>query len=572
MNVLVNTDILRKLTVACLLLSIFFTELLIILSKYEIVGVDIFRGKRFIFLNVILIILSILAYVTNSKSKEKKCGDKPWLRKFQKRNTRNLVVFIIVFIFTAALTLNLSSQYMWTDEVFSFHAAKMILEKSEPVFESGMEYNRAKAYHYLTAFGMAIFGENEFGSRIFNLMFVVGTSLLIFLFLQKESIAFGIVASTFYLTTNFTVAMARTTRMYNMFAFLFLLSAYSFYKAFVGDENESQLRRNGLSRIYWSILFLCSIFLSYKTQPLTVSLLFGIWVYYFLYIIKNKATLKRGSILFILIVFILFSAKYKFGTFDLWDAFFVKTTLSWTENNPLNPKYYYMLVTNNIVSFFGLMIFGMVSILIKRKKNHLLLYSILISGLFLISFQKQLQERYVSYLIPVIVMIIFIALQNLYELLSGSRLLKSIFIFILIFFASVHFVRYVKEMSEIEKYDKKSIFVHKKLEFNDVIDNLKQKDLKRFKLVADWHSVFTLKGKGLNVDFILLPKNSIKLQGGKCDRYFHIPYLEYESEKFQSTFSEGKVLLVVRDEKYPGLETKYIKRIGQYSRPRLYGN
>jgi hypothetical protein len=577
MNALINTYSLRKLTVACLLLFIFFTELLVVLSKHAIVSADIFTWKRFVFLNVILITLSFLAYTTytrttNRKSEEKKYSDKPWLCKLQNQNIRNLIILIAVFIFTGAMTLNLSSQYMWTDEVFSFHASKMILEKGEPVFESGLDYNRAKAYHYLTAFGMAMFGENEFGSRIFNLIFVAGTSFLIFLFLQKESIVFGTLASVFYLTVNLTVAMARMTRMYHMFVFLFLLSAYSFYKTFIEAENKSQRRSISLSSICWSILFFCSIYLSYQTQPLTVAFLFGIWTYYFLYIIRNKATLRTGSILLILTFFIMFSVKYKFDTFNLWDALFVKTTLSWAQNTPLNPKYYYILATNNIVSFFSLIIFGMVSMLIKRKNKHLFLCSVFISGLFLISFQKQLQERYICYLIPVIVIIIFIALQNLYELTSDSRLLKSIFIFVLVFFASVHGARYVKEMFEIDKYDRQSIFVHKKLEFNDVFDNLKQKDLKKYKLVADWHSAFTLKEKGFNVNFILLPEFSEKIKEDICDQYFHIPYLVYESEKFKSIFSEEKVLLVVRDDQYPGLETKYIRRIEQFSRPKVYEN
>ena len=84
------------------------------------------------------------------------------------------VGLILILIISIIIQLSyIGDTYFWTDEVFSFNAGKMILEKGIPLYDSGLYYGRALIYHYLLAGSMAIFGIDEFGSRVINVFFNV---------------------------------------------------------------------------------------------------------------------------------------------------------------------------------------------------------------------------------------------------------------------------------------------------------------------------------------------------------------------------------------------------------------
>ena len=190
-----------------------------------------------------------------------------------KKNILKIITAVILGILAIYLSvLHIDSQYMWSDEIFSFHAGKMIIEKGEPLYDSGLYYGRAEIYHKLLALSMKIFGINEFGSRILNIPFLIGTAVIVGLFiydllkktkLEKEkNITISYLGGLAYYISNFATAMVRETRMYTFSTFFFLLAVFLFYKGFVNPYKK------GKRKIVWyeidiNIYCICAGLLSF---------------------------------------------------------------------------------------------------------------------------------------------------------------------------------------------------------------------------------------------------------------------------------------------------------------------
>ncbi len=106
----------------------------------------------------------------------------------KKISWKEIIIGLIVLAGAIFLLLyKIGDQYLWTDEVYSFEAAENIIEKGNTVFVTGMDYSRAFLYHHFLAFSMEIFGENELGSRIINIPFILGTMVLIYISLTLQN-------------------------------------------------------------------------------------------------------------------------------------------------------------------------------------------------------------------------------------------------------------------------------------------------------------------------------------------------------------------------------------------------
>ncbi len=162
-------------------------------------------------------------------------------RKAISKRTAYIILGVIVLFGLILRVYALGSSPMWVDEMISSLAAKNILEKGVPVFDSGTLYDRAYFFHYLTALTIAIFG-GDFGARFVSVIFGLATVVLVFFigsefswkneFGGKEkNYAAGLVAALFTAVMFIEVVYSRQARFYHMFQFLFFLTLLFLYKA-----------------------------------------------------------------------------------------------------------------------------------------------------------------------------------------------------------------------------------------------------------------------------------------------------------------------------------------------------
>lgn len=138
----------------------------------------------------------------------------------------------------------LDSAPLWVDEATSSMAAKEILEKGAPVFDSGLFYSRALFFHYSQSFFL-LFGINDFNARIVSVIFGLATIFLAFLIGREYSKTGGIISALFMSLFYLEVFFSRQARFYQLFQLMFFLSLYLLYKS---RENKKYL--------YWSFLTL----------------------------------------------------------------------------------------------------------------------------------------------------------------------------------------------------------------------------------------------------------------------------------------------------------------------------
>ena len=108
------------------------------------------------------------------------------------------IVFLgIILLFGLFIRVyNLGVAPLWIDESISSIAAKEILEKGAPVFDSGLFYSRALFYHYSEAFFL-LFGVNDFNARIASVIFGLATILLLFFIGREYSKSGGVISALF---------------------------------------------------------------------------------------------------------------------------------------------------------------------------------------------------------------------------------------------------------------------------------------------------------------------------------------------------------------------------------------
>ncbi len=145
---------------------------------------------------------------------------------------KELTVLIAILIFAFFLRVyQLGAPGLWIDESTSSMAARMILEKGTPRFDSGLLYSRAYFFHYTQAFFM-LFGESDFWTRFPSVIFGLLTIILAY-FIGREysKKSGGILAALFTAVFYLEVFYSRQARFYQLFQLLFFASLYLLYKS-----------------------------------------------------------------------------------------------------------------------------------------------------------------------------------------------------------------------------------------------------------------------------------------------------------------------------------------------------
>lgn len=489
------------------------------------------------------------------------------------------ILKIIAFVLTSLTAvyisiLNLGSQYMWSDEVYSFEAAKMIIEKGKPLYDSGLYYSRALIYHKLLAFSMEIFGENEFGSRIINLPFLIGTAVLVGIFvyilLKKENdntgrnTTIGFLSGLIYYISNFSIAMLRETRMYTFSTFLFLLAVYLFYKAVVEPPKKGSINIpwfNFKFNIYYAFACLIVWYTAFTVQPINILLGLGIIVFLIIFgMIKKNYKYLLISLLCILAGFI-FSYKI-YGSFNVLTVL-REFSPDWAVT--FTPLYYSILTIRNFP--FVLFTIPMALYFFLKKKDINISYFLSLLFVFwsFLSTQPAQHERYWQDVVPLLIIISVYACFIFFKEVKKVSF-KTIFIILISLSLIFHVYLSVKECSEVDTYTPHSIGIQKKLQFNVLFDyldeHLKESDI----LIADYHSAYTLYEKGYNIDYLLLQDDNVNIKWGKEDLYFDIPILKYSDI---GSIVQGKTgYIILRD--YDAFGNIPGEKILEFTRPEVY--
>jgi hypothetical protein len=218
--------------------------------------------------------------------------------------------------------------------------------------------------------------------------------------------------------------------------------------------------------------------------------------------------------------------------------------------------------------------FALWSIYRYRKSIELYLISIFGSYLLFISLQGAQSERYLSLILPTMIVLVIISAGRLL-----SKMKMNIYITSLIILAAFIPQTYLfqKELNEIETYTPTSISIHKKFQFNKLFEYLKNEKSADQILIADEHSAYTLYQKGFKPDFTIVPERSSILSkeiinGKTTEIYFNIEYMLLKDglREFIDSNPEKHITVVLRNySEFSGIE-ELVNRNNEFDTPRLY--
>jgi 4-amino-4-deoxy-L-arabinose transferase-like glycosyltransferase len=341
-----------------------------------------------------------------------------WL---QKHDTHIFVFFLLCILFsvTTLFLWNINDQGFWMDEMYHALGAKYILTEGKPVFPTGDIYTRAMEYTYMVALSYKIFGVSEFAGRFPSFFFLVLFLVTSGYFVRR---LFGTFPALLFLLvmalSPISIELARFSRMYTTFAFLYFFAAWSF---FFGFERNQQANNSGFwfkplfdseikIGINLKLLLLSGIlfFIALHMHRLTLTFSMALGSYVFIQFldlvfgkgIQQAILSKYGIILFLGIactlgIAILFPEDY---TSILTQAF---SKPLWAKHMELTSSYYRVFLSESYpFFFFSYPVAGIY--LIQRHKNiGLFLATNFLVLLLIHSFAFEMkQERYLYYILP----------------------------------------------------------------------------------------------------------------------------------------------------------------------------
>ena len=203
-------------------------------------------------------------------------------------------VLAMVLVGGAYVRLNGLAQLSFeNDEVLHVYAAQSLLENGTPTLPSGLEYDRAFLYTRVVSLSFKLFGIDEFAARLPSVLFGMLTIILVFV-ISKE--LFGstvaIIAATLIAFLPFEVVWSRTCRMYSMYQFMYLVTAFASYRVlehntpgFFKPKPREEIRTSPVSctgtpvQLLWLSTAIVALFLTRNLHPLTLLLGASLGVY-----------------------------------------------------------------------------------------------------------------------------------------------------------------------------------------------------------------------------------------------------------------------------------------------------
>jgi len=195
----------------------------------------------------------------------------------------SLAILLIIGLFLRLRNLGHYSLLV-SDDGVTYMAVKSIINYGYSVLPSGLPYPKELVFSYPTAWICKLFGMNELCLRVFNIPFGIGSILLIY-FLGKELFNrnVGLLSAGIMTFATWNLEFNRFVRSYTLVQFLFILSTYLFFKAFVREEKINKA-------MIFAVFFL-TVFSSFLGAIL-VMLFFALWL------VKGRGFFKRSTLIF----------------------------------------------------------------------------------------------------------------------------------------------------------------------------------------------------------------------------------------------------------------------------------
>lgn len=463
---------------------------------------------------------------------------------------------------------NLGVDTMWTDEFFSFHAARMIQEKGEPVFPTGRYYGRAQVYHRLLAATMSTFGNNELGGRIPNLLFNAITMMTIYAFLRRENRLVAVLAAATWGFSSLALEMTRLVRMYAMFTAVFTATAYALYRAVVNPVNGRGLTRiPGVGipvHIPWAVMFVLFFLLSVDTQRLTIMLVFGLVLFGGWRILHSRHD-RVGWFLFAGSLFVLFAAAYReYGTFNIIAAYYELSTPFHARDARFRPWHYTDLFAANLPLFLWLLYLA--PFWSRTGKPTVLHFAVavLLGGLVFLIPQSFRVDRFAYALMPfaiiVAVWLVFSFVLHIRERKSLVRVAGALAVVL----AASHIGVFAHEHRSV-------LVAEDRNRYEPVFRYLQTVDLESATLVADWDAVFTLASRDVYAEYILLPPDHERLQRGeRRDSYIGLPLIPIGGETYKELLDSPDTVFVITRDGTKGVLAREAYELPGFTHPKVY--
>lgn len=483
---------------------------------------------------------------------------------------QKVLIWLLIAGSILGLFYKLDQQYLWTDEVFSFHAAERIVETGESVFETGFPYDRSPIYHKIVAISMSLSEDDVWASRVINIPFILLTSILLYLLQRDEKdVRKKLIPVLLYLSANFTLAMVRETRMYAMTTAIFTLMLFTFIKAYVAPLKKTVIKIWKLEYtidILWAILFGAVTLLGILHHP--ILLLFGLALLSY-FVIEGVLEKKPENILLILtIVVSAFMYTYlKYGDFDLIAVF----ALFSPDLGESSYIYYLILIARNFPWMLALSPILIIGALKDRSRQGIFINTVLAIYLILLSLQEAKHERYLQVLLPILLFQSINYIFTFKDSLKNQTLFirDAVKILIILLILSTHSYLYIKELNEITTYTEHSIALQKKFDLREAAQFTQQ--FENVEVIADFHSAFTLMSQGIKVKKIVVTKDHPELARGEEDVYYGIDFIIYPDELLKELNDKAMDILIIRDfETYPELAGDRMEQVEGFDTPRVF--
>ena len=309
-------------------------------------------------------------------------------------------------IISIALFFNLyqiNIENLWYDEIASFWVADPSLSFNE-TYSRVLNENTPLVYYLVVKLFFNFFSYNPDLLRIINIPIFILSLIYFNLILTKisKNNLFIFFASLLFILNSFLISYAQEGRVFIFFCMMFLMLINQYILLNQSYKNTSYIK--------FQYLFLFLIFFTLLNTFIFSFLILGAIVFYELFLKKNKTDYIILTCIFISIVlFILFNYQFLLNLIKFESPI-----------QQINLNFYYNFYFNQ---FFGSKIMGATFLIIflcsiynyikSQKKNEnitilfvIFFFSYLIPLIYGFIFKPVLQDKYIIYLVPVIILII----------------------------------------------------------------------------------------------------------------------------------------------------------------------
>jgi hypothetical protein len=319
----------------------------------------------------------------------------------------------------------LGEQSFWMDEVFTTVHAKAILLHGYPILENGLTSWDYFLTHYITALGLSLFYDVQYGARFFSAM--AGTlSIAAFYFVclkLSRSKYIALVSTLLFTFMTYEIAWCRQARGY-IFLQLFSFSSIACFIEYLEKK-----------KMWWLVLSLVFVIFSLITHRagylvFTFIIVLGFVELYrhrrLLMNVKQKNYIQMVCITGVFFIFFIFLFLQNTNS-NIYDS--LKDLISPPSNSFILPYIEFIYRIFKVILLWSLI--GVFVSIIKKDRYNICLFCTI--GLYFFAILFQTPYFHYRYLLPIIPFILyFAALGFLFLLENGIKFHKRVFDYFLI--------------------------------------------------------------------------------------------------------------------------------------------